>query len=57
MKGNEGGVWVDYESPYVVICEVNKHSTLRKREAEAELFRQLRVLMLKQYSPPCDQFS
>jgi hypothetical protein len=38
--------------PYLIVCEAKKASTVGKRESEAEILGQLRVLMLKQYVLP-----
>lgn len=49
MRGRNGGKWQNMTVPYIVILEVKRASTASKRELEAELFGQLRVLMAKQY--------
>lgn len=49
MRGRNGGKWLNMNIPHVVILEEKRSSTLSKRESEAELLGQLRVLMAKQY--------
>jgi hypothetical protein len=47
-----GSVFGRIEEPYLIVCEANKATTVGKKESEAELLGQLRVLMLKQYVLP-----
>lgn len=49
MRGKNGGIWYKLNAPYLVVLEAKKSTTITKRESEAELMGQLRVLMLKQY--------
>jgi hypothetical protein len=49
MRGKNGGIWYKLNAPYLVVLEAKKSTTITKRELEAELMGQLRVLMLKQY--------
>jgi hypothetical protein len=49
MRGRDGGIWYKLNAPYLVILEAKKSATTTRRESEAELMGQLRVLMLKQY--------
>ena len=51
MRGRNGGKWQNMNVPYIVILEAKRASTVTKRESEAELLGQLRVLMAKQYLP------
>jgi hypothetical protein len=56
MRGRNGGIWYELNTPYLVILEAKKSTTVAKRESEAELLGQIRVLMAKQYLNSDDQF-
>ena len=47
MRGRSGGIWYELDMPYLVILEAKKSTTMAKRESEAELLGQVRVLMAK----------
>ena len=47
LEGRNAGTVYRMDYPYLIVCEANKSSTVSRRELEAELLGQLRVLMLK----------
>lgn len=49
LEGRNAGTVYRMNTPYLIVCEAKKSSTVGKRESEAELLGQLRVLMIKQY--------
>ena len=49
LEGRNAGAVYRMDFPYLIVCEAKKSSTVGRRESEAELLGQLRVLMLKQY--------
>ena len=55
MRGRNGGIWCELDMLYLVILDAKKLTTM-KRESEAELLGQVRVLMAKQHLHSDDQF-
>jgi hypothetical protein len=56
MRGHIGGVWYELDTPYLVILEAKKFTTVSQRDSDAELLGQIRVLMAKKYLHSDDQF-